>query len=129
MKYDSECVGKQAITLSISACNLVQYPSNGNTYSSSVEGADNQYKQHEVSFHSLTWGCTIHKVQGKTLDKIIVNIKGKGTFMPSIYVALSQVKNLNGLFLLGFDASPIQVNPSVHRGRNRLWQVWHQTPN
>jgi ATP-dependent exoDNAse (exonuclease V) alpha subunit len=63
---------------------------------------------------TLAWGCTIHKVQGKTMDKIVVCMEGRGTFMPGqAYVALSRVKNLNGLYLLGFEASSICINPAV----------------
>jgi len=45
----------------------------------------------------------------------------KGRFMPGqAYVALSRLKNLNGLYLLGFDASAIRVNPAVRTEVNRL---------
>ncbi|KAM9365022.1 ATP-dependent DNA helicase PIF1-like [Pholidichthys leucotaenia] len=72
---------------------------------------------------SLAWGCTIHKVQGKTMDQIVVSMEGKGSFMPGqAYVALSRVKKLNGLFLLGFDATSICVNPAVVREMERLRQ-------
>ncbi|CAJ1087262.1 hypothetical protein Bbelb_361660 [Xyrichtys novacula] len=72
---------------------------------------------------SLAWSCTIHKVQGKTLDKVIVSMEGRGSFMPGqAYVALSRVKNLAGLFLLGFDAAAIRVNPAVVKEMTRLRQ-------
>lgn len=38
------------------------------------------------------------------------------------YVALSRVRNLNGLYLLGFDATTIRVNPTVVREMDRLRQ-------
>ena len=72
---------------------------------------------------TLAWGCTIHKVQGKTLDKVVVSMEGNGRFMPGqAYVALSRVKQLDGLFLLGFDPAAIRVNPAVIREMDRLRQ-------
>ena len=43
---------------------------------------------------------TIHKVQGLTLDEIVVDMKG-GRFNPEqAYVALSRVKELHGLHII-----------------------------
>ena len=76
---------------------------------------------------TLAWGCTIHKVQGKTLDRIVVSMEGKFCFMPGqAYVALSRVRSLDALHLLGFDASSIRVNPAVIREMNRLRQNLQQ---
>ena len=72
---------------------------------------------------TLAWGCTIHKVQGQTLDRIVVCMSGNGTFMPGqAYVAMSLVKTLEGLFLLGFDVRSIRVNPAVVEEMSRLRQ-------
>ncbi|HLF17291.1 MAG TPA: AAA family ATPase [Candidatus Omnitrophota bacterium] len=47
----------------------------------------------------LAWAVTIHKSQGKTFSKVIVDI-GEGTFAPGqIYVALSRCTNFEGLIL------------------------------
>ena len=70
---------------------------------------------------TLCWGCTIHKVQGKTLDQIVVSMAGKGAFMPGqAYVALSRVKTLDGLFIVGFKASAIRTNPAIITEMTRL---------
>ncbi|XP_078578075.1 uncharacterized protein LOC144862999 isoform X1 [Branchiostoma floridae x Branchiostoma japonicum] len=72
---------------------------------------------------TLAWGCTIHKVQGKTLDRIVVSMDDKSNFMPGqCYVAMSRVKTLNGLYLLGFDPKSIRCNPDVVQEMNRLRQ-------
>ena len=52
-------------------------------------------------------GCTIHKVQGATLDKAAISI-GRQVFERGMaYVALSRVKCLSGLYLLKFDSTKI----------------------
>lgn len=47
----------------------------------------------------LAWAVTIHKSQGKTFDKVIIDI-GRGTFAHGqIYVALSRCTSLEGICL------------------------------
>lgn len=47
----------------------------------------------------LAWAITIHKGQGKTFDKVIIDI-GKGTFSHGqVYVALSRCTSFEGLVL------------------------------
>ena len=53
---------------------------------------------------TLAWATTIHKVQGLTLDEIVVNMKGKIFSPGQVYAALSRVKALNDLHIVNFDA-------------------------
>ena len=47
----------------------------------------------------LSWAITIHKSQGKTFERVIIDI-GKGTFSPGqMYVALSRCTSLEGMVL------------------------------
>jgi len=60
----------------------------------------------------LAWAVTIHKSQGLTIDKAIIetrNIFEYGQF----YVALSRVRSLSGLQMLGFEPRNIKTNPKV----------------
>lgn len=47
----------------------------------------------------LAWAITIHKSQGKTFEKVIIDI-GKGIFAPGqLYVALSRCRTIEGIIL------------------------------
>ena len=68
----------------------------------------------------LAWATTIHKVQGSTLDQIVVNLKG-GRFSPGqTYVALSRVKSINQLYLLNFHPSSIKKSIKVEEEMTQL---------
>ncbi len=57
----------------------------------------------------LAYAITIHKTQGMSIDSILIdckNIFAEG----QLYVALSRVKNVEGLYLKNFDLSKIKTN-------------------
>ena len=61
----------------------------------------------------LAWGITIHKAQGLTLDKAIVDI-GKDLFEAGqMYVALSRIKSLEGVYLKEFNINNLKINSKV----------------
>jgi ATP-dependent DNA helicase PIF1 len=64
----------------------------------------------------LAWAVTIHKSQGKTYERAIVDL-GSGAFAPGqTYVALSRLTSLDGLYLSRpLRPRDIQVDPDVQR--------------
>ena len=68
----------------------------------------------------LAWATTIHKVQGLTMDQIVVNMKGSAFTAGQAYVAFSRVKTLAGLFIKNFNPASIKVNSSVVSEMERL---------
>lgn len=64
----------------------------------------------------LAWAVTIHKSQGKTYDRAIIDL-GSGAFAPGqTYVALSRLTSLDGLYLSRpLRPSDIRVDPDVRR--------------
>ena len=64
-----------------------------NSIESEVVGSFTQYPL------KLAWAITIHESQGKTFDKVVIDI-GRGTFASGqVYVALSRCTHLDGMVL------------------------------
>jgi len=60
-----------------------------------------------------TWAITTHKSQGITLDSAVIDAGSDNFEFGQIYVALSRVKTLEGLYLSSFDCCKIKANPTV----------------
>lgn len=61
----------------------------------------------------LAWSITIHKAQGLTLDKAIIDIGNDIFEAGQMYVALSRIKNLDGIFLKEFNINNLKINIKV----------------
>lgn len=60
----------------------------------------------------LAWAMTIHKSQGMSMDAAVIDLSGAFEFGQG-YVALSRVRRLSGLHLIGFNERALQVHPEV----------------
>ncbi len=60
----------------------------------------------------LAWAITVHKSQGMSLDEAVMDLSSVFEFGQG-YVALSRVRRLSGLHLLGWNERTFQVHPDV----------------
>lgn len=60
----------------------------------------------------LAWAMTVHKSQGMSLDAAVIDLRQAFEYGQG-YVALSRVRSLAGLYLLGFNERALEVHPEV----------------
>ncbi len=73
----------------------------------------------------LAWAITVHKSQGMTLDAAEINLKD--CFEPGQgYVALSRLRDLQGLQLLGFNDKALQLDPLALKADRRFAELSEQ---
>lgn len=61
----------------------------------------------------LAWALTIHKIQGATLTMAEMDLGNSVFEYGQTYVALSRIRNLEGLYLSAFQPRRIRANPLV----------------
>jgi len=61
----------------------------------------------------LAWAITIHKSQGASLDCAEIDVGSSVFECGQTYVALSRVRNFEGLYLTSFDVNKIRINKKV----------------
>lgn len=67
----------------------------------------------------LAWAITIHKSQGMSLDAAEIDLSK--SFTPGMgYVALSRIRSLDGLYLLGLNPMALQMHPEIFEYDSQL---------
>ncbi|XP_029157812.1 uncharacterized protein LOC114930228 [Nylanderia fulva] len=74
---------------------------------------------------SLSYGITIHKSQGLSLQSVVMDIGNSVFSCGQIYVALSRVTSLEGVHLINFDPSAVIANEKAIIEYNRLKQIYN----
>ncbi|HEY0010539.1 MAG TPA: helix-turn-helix domain-containing protein, partial [Candidatus Paceibacterota bacterium] len=77
------------------------------------EGGRERAKVTQVPLR-LAWAITIHKSQGMSMDAAVVDLARAFEYGQG-YVALSRVRRLSGLYVLGWSENALLVHPSVAR--------------
>jgi ATP-dependent DNA helicase PIF1 len=75
---------------------------------------DDQYMVKQLPL-IMSWAITIHKSQGVTLNCARINIGSSIFEYGQIYVALSRVSSIDGLYLDAVNINKIKTNPKVVR--------------
>ncbi|MGI9305601.1 MAG: AAA family ATPase [Gammaproteobacteria bacterium] len=91
-----------------------------------------KYEEHGVVRAMLTqvplklaWAITVHKSQGMTLDAAEIDLSD--AFEPGMgYVALSRVRSLSGLRLLGLNETALTVHPKILR-QDHTFKEWSES--
>lgn len=106
---------------------IVRFSNNGNpvvltTDGKEITAGDHTWRMfHDKGFEiasvtqkplRLAWAVTVHKSQGLSLDSAIIDLSQ--AFTPGMgYVALSRVRSLEGLYLVGMNEQALMMNQQI----------------
>ena len=112
IKFDKADVGSTAISsLSASMRQQGAVPVQAETASFEIGNYAAVHVSRTQFPLTLSWAATIHKVQGTSLDTVVVNFsEAKNLQCGQAYVALGRSKTLSGLYLHGLNGSKIHAN-------------------
>lgn len=68
----------------------------------------------------MCYGQTIHKVQGRTVDRVIVDMTAGRFQAGQVYVAFSRARKMSGLRIIKFDPKKIRVDEKVMCEMDRM---------
>jgi hypothetical protein len=109
VKFDNPDIGRATILKTVTKKPAPKHSVRIPIFEDSLHGKNVIRKQLLLR---LSWGATIHKVQGMTMKEIVVSLKR--TFASGVaYVALSRVSSLNGLHIIDFDADVIYASEDI----------------
>jgi len=74
---------------------------------------------------SLAWATTIHKAQGASIDRLLVNISGLWE-SGHAYVALSRATSEEGLFVENWEPRSIFIDPLVQQFYGYIQEEWQR---
>jgi ATP-dependent DNA helicase PIF1 len=76
----------------------------------------------------LAWALTIHKIQGATLTMAEMDLGNSVFEFGQTYVALSRIRNLEGLYLSAFQPLRIRANPLVKEFYSQIPPIEFEEP-
>ena len=88
-------------------------------YEESLHGRRNTHITRRQIPLKLAWASTIHKVQGQTVDHIVVSLEHVRN-AGQAYVAISRATTLDGLFIRGLRFESIFCDERIEEGLNAL---------